>query len=215
MLNEYRQPEIKDFLKCYLVFEEDMLKVPLDEFVPAVIEGGVTAFQLRNKQASVKENYALGLKLQKMLAGTNVLFVINDRIDLACAIKAPCVHLGIKDLPVDIARQVYADTLYGYSCNDIADLRKAETTGADYIGVGPAFFTGTKKDLREVRGIDGIKELATGTKLPAVAIGGINANNIHELKGTGIAGVAVSSAICASDDPYNATKLIRELSESL
>lgn len=214
LCNENRQKEmIKNYLKLYLVLETSMLKVPLDEFIPAVIAGGVTAIQLRDKGMTAAEQYATGLRVTELIGEKDVLFVVNDRIDTAVALGAKAVHLGIKDIPLAVAKQCFPDMIYGYSCNDVTDAETAHD--ADYIGVGPAFFTGTKKDLRPVIDIMKIAEIVDRAQRPAVAIGGINSDNVHELRGTGIAGVAVSSCICASDEPMVAASDLRLKIEKL
>lgn len=203
----------KDILKLYLVLETGMLKMPLEQFIPAVIKNGVTAIQLRDKDASAAERFATGEYLTRVLSGTGVLFVVNDRIDIAKTIGARAVHLGIKDIPLLAAKKSFPDMVYGYSCNDEDDIKLAKF--ADYIGVGPAFTTSTKSDLRPVIGPEGIKKLIMRTGKPAVAIGGINLDNIMQLKGTGIAGVAVSSAICGAANPARAASALREKVEQL
>jgi thiamine-phosphate pyrophosphorylase len=204
---------MKDKLKLYLVLETDMLKMPLEEFIPQVVENGVTAIQLRDKNRNIRQRFETGQKLKQLLAGKDVLFCINDRIDLAMALEVDCVHLGVKDIPLHAAAESFPYMLYGYSCNCKEDIQIAST--ADYIGIGPAFFTGTKSDLRPVIGADGIKSLLEGFNRPAVAIGGINADNILDLKGSGIEGVAVSSAICAANNPAEAARILREKAEQL
>jgi len=204
---------MKQYLKLYLILETDMLKMPLEEFIPQVIKGGVTAIQLRDKKSTLKERYETGAKLKQLLEGEDILFVINDRIDLAIALGVENVHLGIKDIPLEAAADTFPYSLFGYSCNCQNDIKTAAT--ADYIGIGPAFHTDTKSDLRPVIGPEGIKSLLEGFNRPAVAIGGIHAGNILELKGSGIEGVAVSSAICAAEDPFEAAKELRELAEQL
>lgn len=203
----------KDILKLYLVLETKMLKVPLGDFVTSVIKNGVTAIQLRDKGMTAREQFETGEYLVKLLAGTGVLFVMNDRIDLARAVGCRVVHLGVKDIPLLAAKKAFPDMVYGYSCNDENDIAMAKY--ADYIGVGPAFMTNTKKDLRPVIGPAGIAKLIKRTGKPAVAIGGINEENISQLKGTGIAGVAVSSHICAASNPARAAARMRELVEKL
>lgn len=204
---------MKNHLKLYLVLETQMLKKPLEVFMPEVVKNGVTAVQLRDKGMSAREQYETGLKLTQLLTGTDVLFVVNDRIDLARCLAARAVHLGVKDIPLKKVKETYPDMLYGYSCNTVDDIETAKL--ADYIGVGPAFMTGTKKDLRPVIAPEGIAELIKLTSKPAVAIGGINAGNIHTLYGCGLAGVAVSSCICAADDPARAAAELREKTEKL
>lgn len=186
-----------------------MLKLPLDEFIPAVVKGGVTCIQLRDKGKSSWERFFVGQKVMSLLEGEDVLFVVNDRADLAKTLGAKAVHVGVKDVPLADAKRTFPEMIYGYSCNDEADIKTAEL--ADYIGVGPAFPTDTKADLRGLLKPEGIKHLMSLTDKPAVAIGGINAGNVMQLKGSGVCGVAVSSAICAADDPYMATKQLRDL----
>lgn len=212
--HEDRQSKmIKNYLKLYLVLETDMLKMSLEDFIPAVIRGGVTAIQLRDKDNTAAMRYETGLRLKEMLAEHDILFVINDRIDLAHALGVNAVHLGIKDIPLKAAKAAFPDMIYGYSCNCMEDAETAQD--ADYIGVGPAFFTGTKKDLRPVIDTLTIAGIVDKAQRPAVAIGGINADNVHELRGTGIAGIAVSSCICAAADPEAAAAELRHKIEKL
>lgn len=214
MCSENRQKD-SDYLKLYLVFEENMLKVPLDEFIPAVIEGGVTTIQLRNKNISLEQTLKTGEKIMELIEGTDTMFVVNDRIDLAVALGAEAVHIGIKDIPLAVAVETWPHMVYGYSCNTQEDVLTAVNGGASYIGVGPAFFTDTKKDLRSVIGVEGIKQIVEKCPLPAVAIGGLVASNILQLKDCGLAGIAVSSAICGSSNPLADTRILRELAEQL
>jgi thiamine-phosphate pyrophosphorylase len=204
---------IPKYMKLYLVLESGMLKMPLDEFIPAVVDGGVTCIQIRDKNCSSRERFDTGRRVMDLLKGKDVMFVVNDRADIAAALGAGAVHVGAKDVPLAELQKAFPSMLYGYSCNNSDDIMTAEA--ADYIGVGPAFFTDTKADLRGLIGPEGIKALLQKTDKPAVAIGGINAQNIELLRGTGINGVAVSSAICAAADPYEAAKILREKAELL
>ncbi len=203
--------EIADRLKLYLVLETDYIKFPLKDFINMIVDGGVTAIQLRNKFKSVKENYVIGTEIKDLLHDKDVLFVINDRIDLAKALNVNSVHIGVKDLPLKIVKESYSDFIVGYSCNDLEDILTANGCSADYIGVGPAFFTDTKKDLRQVLGSEGIAKLLKNTDIPAVVIGGINSENLHGLRDTGIKGVAVSSALCASENPFKTALNLRKI----
>lgn len=214
MRSENRQKD-SDYLRLYLVFEEDMLKVPLDEFIPAVIDGGVSALQIRSKNMDVANRLICAHRIMELIEGENVLFVVNDRIDLALSLGAEVVHLGFKDIPIKKAVDTWSEMVFGYSCNSVQDLETAVLGGASYIGVGPAFNTSTKKDLRVVIGASGIKNIVEQSPLPAVAIGGINETNMSQLFGIGLSGVAVSSALCASENPYKDAKRLRELAEQL
>lgn len=204
---------MEKYLRLYLVLESGMLKMPLEEFIPAAVEGGVTCIQLRDKNFDASVRFDTGLKVMELLKGRDVMFVVNDRADIAKALGAKAVHVGVKDVPPAQLKKTFPDMIYGYSCNNAQDIETAKT--ADYIGVGPAFFTDTKADLRGLIGPDGIKELLQRTDRPAVAIGGIKAENIMQLKGTGIKGAAVSSAVCAAEDPYRAAKILREMADEL
>jgi len=205
---------LKKAMKLYLILETDMIEFPLKEFITSVIKGGVTAIQIRDKFGFLQDKMNTGIMLKKMLP-EDFLLCVNDHVDMAASLKIPCVHLGIKDITIEKARAIYPDSLYGYSCNTLEDVQTALDMKADYIGMGPAFPTGTKKDLRDVIGPEGIQELANAAGLPCVAIGGISKLNAHELMGRGIDGIAVSSAICASKDPYRAASELREIAEKL
>ncbi|ADD69742.1 thiamine-phosphate pyrophosphorylase [Denitrovibrio acetiphilus DSM 12809] len=199
---------IAEYLKLYLILETSMLKMPLEQFIPAVINGGVTSIQLRDKGATSAEMYATGKKVMELINGRDVLFVVNDRLDIALMLGAKAVHLGVKDIPVSNVRAKYPELILGYSCNDMDDVRAAGV--ADYIGSGPAFPTSTKADLRGLIGPSGIKELVAAAGKPSVAIGGITGENVDQLSNSGVSGVAVSSAICAAEDPYMAAKMLRD-----
>ncbi|WP_022851080.1 thiamine phosphate synthase [Limisalsivibrio acetivorans] len=214
MRSEDRQ-KITDILKLYLVYEEPMLKIPPEEFIPAVIRGGVTCIQLRSKELNGAQNYRSALSLRSMLEGTGVPLIINDRADIALCSGADGVHVGAKDIPPSAVRGLNSDYIIGYSCNTPEDVQTALSAGVDYIGTGPAFPTDTKKDLRELRGPSGIGELIASCPVPAIAIGGITAANCGELCGLNLKGVAVSSSICASEDPERAAAELREMVEKL
>ena len=204
---------MKNYLKLYLVLETKMLKCPLEEFIPAVVKGGVTCIQVRDKGFTAREQFDTGKKVMELLDGSDVRFVVNDRADIAAALGAGAVHVGAKDIPLADVRKVFPGMMFGYSCNTAEDIKTAES--ADYIGVGPAFPTDTKADLRSLIGPSGIAELLKLTDKPAVAIGGIGRENISQLYGIGLSGVAVSSAVCAAGDPYKAASELRELAEKL
>lgn len=207
--------EVAGFLKLYLVFESSMLKLPLDEFMEQVIEGGITAFQLRDKNVWAGKRVENGKMAAEFCRNSNIPFIVNDRLDIARILKADGVHLGDKDIPLDIAKNEFGEFFYGYSCNNPDDLKYAAACGAAYTGVGPIFDTSTKRDLREVLDKEKIRELTSLANIPSVGIGGINRTNADLLKNTGLNGIAVVSAICASENPYRETKMLRELAEDL
>ncbi|MCA1927001.1 MAG: thiamine phosphate synthase [Calditerrivibrio sp.] len=209
MCSKYRQ-KISDYLKLYLIFESDMLQIPLDDFVQQVVEGGVTAIQLRDKKLTSKERYENGLRIKDMLKDKDVMLSMNDRLDLSITLGIDVIHVGVKDIPPYVIKDLYPDMLAGYSCNNLDDIYTAEKSCVDYIGVGPAFETSTKDDLRPVIGPHGIGKLVGLTKIPAVAIGGIKLSNCEVLANIGVKGVAVSSELCRSKKPYEVAKKFRE-----
>jgi len=214
MCSENRS-EVADFLKLYLVFESSMLKLPLDEFMEQVIEGGITAFQLRDKNVTAGKRVKNGKKAVEFCRGNNIPFIVNDRVDIARILKADGVHLGDQDIPLEIAGDEFGEFFYGYSCNNCDDAKYAAAFGTAYIGIGPIFDTSTKRDLREILDKEKIRELVSMADIPSVGIGGINRTNADSLKKTGLNGIAVVSAICASENPYRETRILRELVEEL
>ncbi|KAA0259212.1 thiamine phosphate synthase [Deferribacter autotrophicus] len=202
------RPKIANYLKCYIILETDFLKLPLEEFILQCYEAGARAFQLRNKYKTARENYLIGLKIKKILNNKDALFIVNDRVDLAIVLEADGVHLGVKDIPAKVVKEKYPNLIIGYSCNTESDIRYANDIPADYIGIGPAFQTNTKEDLRPVLSKDDYINLIKKANMPAVAIGGIKGDNISNFNNIEIDGFAISSYICASKKPFEKVKEI-------
>lgn len=202
---------MKEFdLKLYLILESGFLRTDIDTFLDAVLRAGITAIQLRDKTSSANERYATGLIIKKHLSSFNdVLFIVNDRADIAAALGADGVHLGIKDIPLEAVKKIYPHMVLGYSCNSAEDM--INLSDADYAGVGPLFDTATKADLRETIGIAGAKRLISDISKQYVVIGGIGADNIKEIKESGIDNVAISSYICGATDPYGTVESILKI----
>lgn len=190
-------------LALYLVTDRRMRPdLPLPELVRRAVAGGVTCVQLREKEIEGGEFYRLALAVGEALAGAGVPLIINDRVDVAAVVPCAGVHLGQKDLPLEAARRILGPgAVIGISVNTPAEAVAAERAGADYLGAGPAFPTGTKLDTDPLLGPAGLRAVAAAVRIPVVAIGGINAGNVRELRGIGLAGVSVVSAICAAPDP--------------
>ncbi len=197
-----KRSNLSHYCKLYLVLETSQIKYPLEHFLDMAISGGVTAIQLRDKMSTAREMYDTGKTIKDFLTKKDVLFIINDRCDVAEALDVNGVHIGIKDIPLDVAKQLMGDKIIGYSCNTNYDCLLANNY-ADYVGTGPVYPTDTKQDLRKVIGVDGIKRNVDMLEVPSVAIGGINLSNAKHVLSTGVTGLAVSSYICASDDVYN------------
>ncbi len=159
------------------------------------IEGGATAIQLRDKSMSSAELYTLAVQLVEICRKHQVLFIVNDRLDIAVASGADGIHLGQTDLPVGVIRRLVSpEFIVGVSARSVQEAIEAEKAGADYLGVGAIFPTGSKKDARVI-GLDPLKEIAGSTDLPIVAIGGMDTGNIPIALNSGASGVAVISSI--------------------
>ena len=198
-------------LSLYLVLgAADTGKRPFEEIVLAAIEGGVTVVQLRDKQASTRVLLEHALRLKALLEPRGVPLIVNDRIDVAMAARADGVHLGQDDMPPVIARRLVGEEmLIGLSVSDRVEADTADPEVVDYCGIGSVFPTGTKSDAGAAIGPEFAHQLRELVDLPSVAIGGINAGNAGQLRGGGIEGLAVVSAICAADDPGAAARELR------
>ncbi len=170
--------------------------------------------QLREKSASTRDFVELAVAVKSLLQGRGVPLVINDRIDVALACAAEGVHLGQNDLPAPMARQLLPNHMFiGWSVETLDQVNQALAWPAgtvDYLGVSPVFATATKTDLGQAWGLAGLQAVRQATRLPLVAIGGIDAANAAAVRMAGADGVAVVSAICAASDPHAAAKGISE-----
>ncbi|MBF7044495.1 thiamine phosphate synthase [Campylobacter volucris] len=200
--------------KIYLVASKEQKSE--DKFLNIIkeaLKAGVNIVQLREKELNTLEFYNLALKVKRLCDEFKVPFLINDRIDIALAVDASGVHIGQKDLPLKIARQILGDEkLIGLTINHKSELVNLQK--ADYIGVGAVFPTPSKKECI-VLGIDGLKEIVNLSPLPVVAIGGIDHANISLLKGIAIDGVAVIRAIMDAKDPSKSVFNLKQAFESL
>ena len=200
----------------YLVTDTDMCpRENLIQVVGEAVRGGVTLIQLREKNISTRDFYNEALALKELCLKNNVPLIINDRLDIALAVDADGIHVGQSDMPVSVVRRILGnDKIIGLSAGSVKQAEEAVKDGADYLGVGAVFHTSTKSDANDV-GIEMLKKVRSSVKIPIVGIGGINADNIEELYGTGIDGVAVVSCIMASSDPYAAAKRLAEKVKNL
>ena len=172
----------------------------LHEQVEKAIKGGVTFVQLREKTLD-KEAFLKEAKDIKELCGRyGVSFVINDDVDIAAETDADGVHVGQSDMAaVDARRRLGPDKIVGVSAQTVEQAMAAQAGGADYLGVGAVFSTGTKTDAVEV-GPETLRAICDAVDIPVIAIGGISSDNVAELEGSGICGIAVVSAIFAQKD---------------
>ena len=177
------------------------------------ILGGVTMVQLREKDLEKEEFQKEARQIQELCKKHQVPFLINDNVELAVEIEADGVHVGQHDMEAGQVRQkIGPDKILGVSAQTVEQALKAQAAGADYLGVGAVFPTGTKDDADAVS-LDTLKAICQAVDIPVVAIGGIKESNIQALKGSGICGVAVVSAIYAKEDPQAAAAGLRKLTE--
>jgi len=180
---------------------------PLVEVLTTAVEAGASLFQYRNKTASMKEAYVEALALRRAAAKAGVLFIVNDRCDLALAVDADGVHLGQGDLPLDMAKKVMGpDKLIGISTHNPYQVREATAGKPDYLGFGPIFKPGSKQGHDPVVGLEGLRAMRSLTSLPVFAIGGIQIDQVGEVMRAGANGVAIISAILKAQDISLAVK---------
>lgn len=205
------QKKIKQSLFLYAITDRHWLKnETLAEQVEKAILGGTTFIQLREKNTNEKELYKLAKEVQFVCKKYKVPFVINDNVELAKKINADGVHIGQNDMNAIKARALLGTKkIIGVSAQTVEQALLAEKQGADYLGVGAIFSTTTKQDANNVS-FETLKKICQAVKIPVVAIGGITAKNIIELKGSGIAGISVISAIFAQPDIIRATKELKD-----
>lgn len=191
----------------YLITDRDVLgRRDLPGSIGEAIAGGVTVVQLREKNLSSLEFYRLAQKVKTVTDRYRVPLIINDRLDIALAVDAAGLHVGQKDLPAAVARRLLGPgKILGVSTASLDEALQAQRDGADYLGVGAIFPTATKSDARKVA-LEDLQKIKRRVKIPVVAIGGIDQNNIKTVMETGIDGVAVVSAILGKNDITGAAK---------
>lgn len=196
----------------YLVTDRALMSTPtLTEAVEQALLGGCTMIQLREKELSSLEFYRQAMEIKQITDQYHVPLIINDRIDIAMAVKAEGVHIGQSDLPAAVARKLIgADMLLGVSATSVTEALQAEKDGADYLGVGAMFPTGTKSDAAHVS-MEELQKIRNMVNLPIVVIGGITKANASILHSAGIDGMAVVSAIIAQPDIRKAAAEIKDL----
>ena len=196
----------------YLVTDRQLMSCDsLTEAVEQAILGGCTMIQLREKELSSLEFYNQAVAVKQVTDKYHIPLIINDRIDIAMAVQATGVHIGQHDLPAAAVRKVIGENmLLGVSASSIAEAIQAQQDGADYLGVGAMFPTGTKTDADSVS-MEELQKIRTAVSLPIVVIGGISKGNTGRFKPMGIDGLAVVSAIIAQFDIKAAAAELKDL----
>ena len=200
-------------LSLYLVTDRGLsLGRSTVDIVRAAVAGGVTCVQLREKECSTRQFVAEARAVREVLTGTGIPLIINDRIDVALAVGADGVHLGQTDMLIaDARRMVGKDMLIGISAECVDDAVRAESEGADYVGISPVFSTPTKTDTAPALGLDGVARIRAAVSLPLVGIGGIGPGNAAGVIRAGCDGVAVVSAIVSAPDPRKAAAELKTI----
>lgn len=203
----------KDFL-LYAVTDRSWLGgETLSAQAEKALAGGATILQLREKKLEQTDFLREALEIKALCGKYKVPFLINDNVELAIRTGADGVHVGQSDAEAGAVRsRLGADKVLGVSAQTVEQALRAEQSGADYLGVGAVFHTGTKPDAAAVS-FETLRKICAAVRIPVVAIGGISKDNILRLSGSGIAGVAVISAIFAQPDIEAAAKELKLLAE--
>lgn len=206
----------KDMLCLYAVSDRSWVgKQTLYEQIEDALKGGITCLQLREKNLSFDEFVQEAIYVKEICRRYNVPLIINDNAEVAIESGADGVHVGIEDAPVyELRRKCPDNFIIGATAKTVAQALDAEKAGADYIGVGAVFPSPTKKNAIRITS-EQLKEICSAVSIPAVAIGGINLDNMTELTGGGMDGIAVVSAIFASEDIQKTTAMLKEKAKAL
>lgn len=206
----------KEELLLYAVTDRSWLgESTLYQQVRDALEGGATFIQLREKELETEAFLEEAREIKALCKKYQVPFVINDSVEIALAVDADGVHVGQSDMEAgDVRRRLGEDKIIGVSAQTVEQALLAQKHGADYLGVGAVFPTGSKSDAIEVD-METVKAICGAVNIPVIAIGGIGAGNVMELAGSGICGIAVISALFAQQDIKEAARELKELTEKM
>ncbi len=205
----------KDLLLYAVTDSRWSKEMTLYEQVEEAILGGATFIQLREKSLDEESFLKEAVKMKELCKKYKVPFVINDNVEIAKKVDADGVHVGQKDMEAgNVRKELGPDKIIGVSAQTVEQAVQAQQNGADYLGVGSVFSTGTKLDATHVS-YETLKEICDAVSIPVIAIGGITMENVKELSGSGICGVAVVSAVFAQKDIREATKKLRKEVEKM
>lgn len=201
----------KEMLILYGITDRSLAKEKsLYEQIEDALKGGVTMLQLREKDLNPEDFLKEAKEVKKLCEKFGVPLIINDNLDVALKSGADGVHVGSEDLPVSEIRKIVPENfIIGATAKTVEQAKKAEESGADYIGVGAVFPSPTKKNAIRIT-VDQLNEICSSVLIPAVAIGGIGIHNLDELKNGKMKGVALVSAIFSAEDIIKTTALLKE-----
>ena len=208
--------QLKKDLLLYAVTDRSWLgEETLYEQVEKALKGGATFIQLREKELDEEHFLEEAIALKELCHKYHVPFVINDNVKIAKEMDADGVHVGQSDMEAgDVRAKLGPDKIIGVSAQTVEQAKLAEAHGADYLGVGAVFATGSKDDAVEV-GPQSLRDICQAVSIPVIAIGGISKENVSQLTGSGICGIAVISAIFAQKDVKAASKELHDLTAEM
>lgn len=206
----------KNMLLLYAVTDQAWVgKQTLLEQIEDALKGGATMVQLREKKMEKDTFVEEAIRVRELCHQYHVPLIINDNVEVALKSGADGVHVGVEDVPVaEIRRQVPSDFIIGATCKTVEQAKAAEAAGADYMGVGAVFPSSTKTNAVRITN-DQLRVITSSVSIPAVAIGGICCDNVGEIKGSYVSGVAVVSAIFGAEDIEKETALLKSLVQSV
>ena len=196
-------PERHVDFNLYLITDRHQTgSLRLLDVVEEALKGGIRGVQLREKDLTSRELYELAYDLRKLTTQYAARLIINDRVDIALAVEADGVHLGLNSLPIHRARRLLGSSrLIGLSCHNQVNALMAQENGADFITFGPVYYTPSKANYGKPVGVDNLETVTHLLNIPVFALGGIKKENIPEVIAAGATGIALVSAIIAADDP--------------
>lgn len=196
----------------YPILDTSIIPLPkIEEYALKILSAGIKIIQLRAKESSAKEFLSASLTLRELTEKRGIVFIVNDRVDIALISKADGVHLGQQDLPCKEARRLLGeDKIIGVSTHNLQEALEAQNNEVDYISFGPIFSTTTKLDADKPKGIVGLKELTSCLDIPVVAIGGIKEDNLLKvMEGNADAVAMISEILKAPDITEKTLRLVK------
>lgn len=210
MLTQYHSSERLSQIQLYLLVSKSGCAASIEWTIQEAAAGGVGIIQLREKAKTDRELLTIGREVREATRKAGIIFIMNDRPDIARLVDADGVHLGQEDLDVRSARNVLGTkAIIGVSTHNLEQCKNAVLQGADYIGVGPTFASQTKR-FDAFAGLEFVRQVAEFTSIPAFAIGGINNENVSQVVEAGLRRVAVGNAICQADEPREIARQMRQ-----